>query len=94
MRELNRRTFLVQGALVRANTDFATTKVNPALPSVLVGRGRVCTFDRVLNAVKDGDASGVVAMAAVRDRPVCEGTPGADQSDADSLSDCVGYAEA
>jgi hypothetical protein len=76
MRELNRRTFLVQGALVRANTDFATTKVSPALPSVLAGRGRVCTFDRVLNAVKDGDASGVVAMAAERGGPIYEGTAG------------------
>ena len=76
MRELNRRTFLIQGALVRANTDFATTKVNPALPSVLVGRGRFLTFDGALNPVKDGDASGVVAMATVRDGPVCEGPPG------------------
>jgi hypothetical protein len=76
MRELNRRTFLIQGALVRANTDFATTKVNPALPSVLVGRGRFLTFDGALNPVKDGDASGVVAMPAERDGPIHEGTAG------------------
>jgi hypothetical protein len=76
MRELNRRTFPVQGALVRANTEFATTKVSPALSSVPLGRGRFPTFTRALNAVKDGDASGVVAMAAERGGPIYEGTAG------------------
>jgi hypothetical protein len=76
MRELNRGTFLVHGALLRANTDIATTKVSPALSIVLAGRGSSYTFDRTLNAEKDGDASGVVARAAERDGPIFEGTAG------------------
>ncbi|HEY6851208.1 MAG TPA: hypothetical protein VI320_33980 [Terracidiphilus sp.] len=76
MRELTGLTFRVQGALVRANADFATTKVSSALSSVPVGRGRFPAFTRALNAVKDGDASGVVAMAAERGGPIYEGTAG------------------
>jgi hypothetical protein len=75
MRELTRRSFLAQGALV-GGTDFALMKVRPALPCVLVGQGRIHTIDTVLDSVKDGDVSGLVAMATEGDRQIYEGAAG------------------
>jgi methyl acetate hydrolase len=74
---LNRRAFLVGGALLGASTAFATTKARPALASVLAGHGRFRTIDTALDlAVKNGDVSGVVAMAADRHGLIYEGTAG------------------
>jgi hypothetical protein len=81
MRELTRRSFLAQDALGGGGTDFATMKGRPALPSVPVGQGRIHTVDTVLDSVKDGDVSGLVAVATERDRQIYEGAAGpADQT--------------
>jgi hypothetical protein len=51
-------------------------KVRPALQSALVGQGRSHTIETVLDSVKDGDVSGLVAMATERDRQIYEGAAG------------------
>jgi hypothetical protein len=75
MRALTRRSFLAQGAFV-GGTGFATMKQRPALPSVLVGQGRIHMIDTVPDLVKDGGVSGLVAMATERDRQIYEGAAG------------------
>jgi CubicO group peptidase (beta-lactamase class C family) len=75
--ELNRRSFLVWGALLGAGTALATTKAGPTLANILPGRGRFRTIDTAVDvAVKNGDVSGVVAMAADRKGLIYEGTAG------------------